>query len=230
MAGDFEVEEGREVVRRLIVGGRPRARQKRKIRIPIGLEKVLCRAAGDEAFRSSFLRDRRQAVAAAGYELAPSEAGVLDSVPEATLALMIERIDVKRHARGRFMQGIMAATFAAATVSAAGACESDPAGTGADVGTTPDGASQPDDSGAVGGQDLLIVGQDVSAPPDILPAPDLPTDGIRPDIHDSPDVTFDLGITPDLIDEPDEWTSRGVEPDLVDVGEPMPAGILHDID
>jgi len=149
MGRDFEVEEGREVVRRTIVGGRPRAREKRRIRVPIGLEKLLCRAAGDSAFRAALLVDRGRAVEAAGLELLASERAVLDSVPEAVLAGMIGRIDVRRHGRRRFMRGVLAATFAATAVLGVSDCGGEGAGgarpddvemdwSGADVGILSD--------------------------------------------------------------------------------------------
>ena len=60
MADDskIEIEEGREVVRRTIVGGRPRARKNRRVIVPIGIEKVLCRAAADNRFKATLFQDR----------------------------------------------------------------------------------------------------------------------------------------------------------------------------
>lgn len=207
MARDFEVEEGQEVVRRTIVGGRPRARRKRRIRIPIGLEKVLCRAAGDEVFRETLLRDRAEAVAAAGYELQVSEGQVLDSVPVDMLAAMIGHIDVKRHGQGRFMRGIMAAAFAAAASTGSVACETD---------------TNPSEEVAVHAEDAI---QTAGIAPDVVDSIDPTSEGIRPDIIDAAEPGTD-GIRPDIIEAPPDMTSRGAEPDLVDVGELMPAGIL----
>jgi hypothetical protein len=195
MARDFEVEEGREVVRRTIVGGRPRAREKRKIRVPIGLETVLCRAAADTGFRAALLADRGAALDAAGVELLASERAVLDSVPEPVLAGMIGRIDVQRHGRGRFMRGVLAATFAATAVL--GIAECNCAGG--------DRADWPEDL-------------DVGAATMDVPDDTDPSRGISPDI-------------PFLIDAP-EPPSDGIRPDVIeiDVGEPMPAGILPDVE
>ena len=102
MADDarFEVEEGQEVVRRTIVGGRPRARMKRKVSIPIGIEKVLVRAAGDEAFRSALFEDREQALGSSGYTLLDSERGILRSVPDTALARPIRDLFPRLSRRG----------------------------------------------------------------------------------------------------------------------------------
>ena len=65
----IEVEEGKEVVRRTIVGGRPLARRKRTLKVPVGIEKVLCRAAADPAFRAALLDRRPQLMAALGTQV-----------------------------------------------------------------------------------------------------------------------------------------------------------------
>jgi hypothetical protein len=120
---DIEIEEGREVVRRTIVGGRPLARRKRTLRVPIGVEKLIVRAAGDDDFRRRLFADRATAIQDPTLGLSPSEAAILSSVPDATLAQLIERVDLKRHGRSKFMKGVMAAAFAAAATTALIACE-----------------------------------------------------------------------------------------------------------
>ena len=127
---DFEIEEGREVVGRTIVGGRPLARRKRKIRIPIGIEKVLCKAAVDPVFRASLYEDRRQALAGLAGELAEAEADILLSVPSESLETMIAKIEPQKHTARRFMRGVMAATLAAASAVAVVDCVSCSAGVG----------------------------------------------------------------------------------------------------
>jgi len=235
MSRDFEVEEGREVVRRTIVGGRPRAREKRRIRVPIGLEKLLCRAAGDPRFRAALLADRSRALDAAGLELLASERAVLDSVPAAVLASMIGRIDVQRHGRGRFMRGVLAATFAATTTIATQGCEdATPAGiTPGDVGS--DVPQVVSDVGEI--PDELDPSRGISPDvPFVIDAPEPPSDGIRPDIVILPDTYADEGIRPDIVfgpdvvSEPDVMADGGVRPDFdtVDANEPVPIGILSD--
>jgi hypothetical protein len=225
MSRDFEVEEGREVVRRTIVGGRPRAREKRRIRVPIGLEKVLCRAAGDPRFRAALLADRGAAVEASGFELLASERAVLDSVPVSVLGAMIGRIDVRRHGRGRFMRGVLAATFAATTTLAVQAC---------DTAAQPAGIT-PDDAGF----DVADV-QQVMADVGVTVSDDVdPSRGISPDEPDVlvlPDFNADEGMRPDIVFgpdvfvEPDIMADGGVRPDfdIVDTAEAVPLGILPD--
>ena len=120
---DIEIEEGREVVRRTIVGGRPLARRKRTLRVPIGVEKLIVRAAGDDDFRRRLFTDRATALQDPTLGLSPSEATILSSVPDATLAQLVERVDLKRHGRSKFMQGVVAAAFAAAATTTLIACE-----------------------------------------------------------------------------------------------------------
>jgi hypothetical protein len=140
---DFEVEEGREVVGRTIVGGRPRARRQKRLRVPIGIEKVLARAAADPTFRVALFADRRAAIDDAGYEMLASELTVLESVPEGVLASMIGRIDLRRHGQRKFMRGVVAAAFAsAAATSSLLGCEAASAGIAPDEVT--DNASWPD--------------------------------------------------------------------------------------
>jgi len=110
---DFEIEEGKEVVGRTIVGGRPRVRRKMKLKIPIGIEKLLCRAAAAPELKRELLEERDSALARIGDELNDVELEVLRSIPPESLAAMIERIDLKRHPRRRFMKGVMVAAFAA---------------------------------------------------------------------------------------------------------------------
>ena len=227
MSQDFEVEEGREVVRRTIVGGRPRAREKRRIRVPIGLEKVLCRAAGDWRFRDALLTDRKGALDAAGYELLVTEQAVLDSVPKAVLASMIDRIDVKQHGRGRFMRGVMAAAFAATTTLAVQACDSE---------ATPAGI-QPDDILA-GRTDVVDIQNDADPSrgvspdvPDVLVMPEINADeGMRPDIvHLDSYPPVDVGILPDVVDVVNPVDIAGIQPDEIEPPDAMPAGILPDV-
>jgi len=123
--GGFEVEQGQEVVDRTIVGGRPRNRRSRRIAIPIGLEKALTRAAGDPEFRRRVFADRQAALAWAGYELTGSEAMIWKVVPDQTLRTMIERIDLKQHAKRRFLKGVATAVFASAALTSAVACVSE---------------------------------------------------------------------------------------------------------
>jgi len=125
MAGkerEFEVEEGREVVGRTIVGGRPLARRTRRVKIPIGIEKLLCRAAGDFDFRRKLMDDRAAAVLSLGNDISQSEREILKSIPQETLDVLISRIDLKKHSKRRFMRGVIAATLLAASTVATEGC------------------------------------------------------------------------------------------------------------
>ena len=111
----IEVEEGKEVVRRTSVGGRPRVRKKAVLKVPIGIEKVVYRAAADPEFRERLFADRQGAVTHMGFNLLDSELAILLSVPNRSLAAMIDRIDPERHGRRRFMRKVAACALAVAT-------------------------------------------------------------------------------------------------------------------
>lgn len=119
---DFEVEEGQEIVGRTIVGGRPAAHRKRKLRVPIGIEKVLVRAAVDDEFRGKLLSDRAQALAGLGNDLTPTERTVLSTIPNDSLIQMVQNIDLKRHGKKRFMRGVVNAVLVTSAASAALSC------------------------------------------------------------------------------------------------------------
>jgi hypothetical protein len=114
----IDVEEGQEVVRNTIVGGRPMARKKRKVSVPIGIEKFLLRAAADAGLRRRLFEDRSAVIAAAGDELSASERSILESVPDAALAAMMERLDLKTHTTRPFARKVAAAAFATAALGA----------------------------------------------------------------------------------------------------------------
>jgi|GEM_PF-2486602 len=207
----FDVEEGQEVVRNTIVGGRPRARRKRTITIPIGLEKVLTRAAGDPAFRRRLFEDRRLALASLGWELSTSEAVILGAVPDAVLEAMIGRIDLKQHTKRRFMKGIATAAFATAAMTSGVTC----VGCG-DVATK---GIAPDD-----------VQADVLQPADVLDVEETAgSRGVLPDL-DVLDVI--KGSEPDEIEvDAVPPADLGNSPEVIDVSDDQPAvgGILPDI-
>jgi len=97
------------------VGGRPRVRRKAVLKVPIGIEKVVYRAAADPGFKDRLFADRRSAVAEVGFKLLDSEFSILLSVPDQSLAAMIDRIDPERHGRRRFMRKVAACALAVAT-------------------------------------------------------------------------------------------------------------------
>jgi len=113
-----DIEEGTEVVRRTIVGGRPLQRRQHTLNVPIGIEKILVRAAGDDAFRARLFADRASALEQAGIALLPSEQAMLASVPDDLLASLVDRIDLPRHGGRRFMGRVVRAVFATAAAGA----------------------------------------------------------------------------------------------------------------
>jgi hypothetical protein len=196
----FEIEEGQEVVRNTIVGGRPRARRKRKIRIPIGIEKLLCRAAADPAFQQALQEDRAATLAELGPQLTGTEAAILASIPSATLAEMILNIDLERHSRRRFMRGVVAATLAAAT-SGLGAlgCNAEPEEVYGGGGIAPDTPTDVlEDTEAEDGTD----GEG--------------TDLAEPDVIEPEDANVYAGIPPDpadVVEYQDHMAAGGILPD-----------------
>lgn len=82
--------------------------------VPVGLEKVLCRAAADPDFKRALLKDRAAAAKMAGYELLEVECTTLESVPDSTLSVMIDRIDLKRPNRRPFLRKVAACALAVA--------------------------------------------------------------------------------------------------------------------
>jgi hypothetical protein len=225
----FDVEEGQEVVRNTIVGGRPRARRKRRITIPIGLEKVLARAAGDPAFRRRLFEDRHAALAHLGWELVPSEAIILGSVPDGVLATLIDRIDLKQHARRRFLKGIATAAFATAAMTSGVACTHE--GDVATKGIAPDDVQ----ADVLSPADVLDV-EETAGSRGILPEVDVPDviKGIEPDeVLLDPGPPPDAGILPEEV-EAEEVFPVGIldgDPEVIDVTDDQPAvgGIMPDV-
>lgn len=197
---DFEVEEGKEIVGRTIVGGRPAARRKRKVRVPIGIEKVLVRAAANETFRKRLLDERETTLASLAGELSPTELQVLKSIPDGILEGMIRNIDLKKHGKRRFMKGVVAAALLTTAATGVLGCE---------VSEDHSKGISPDEL-----EDTVV---------ETVVAPDATSRGIEPDedvfvVEDSFDIK---GITPDIAAEADVLEV----PDL-----PAPTGIMPDVE
>ena len=237
------IEEGTESVRRTIVGGRPLDRRRRKVRIPIGIEKVLCAAAADREFREQLLMARADALAGTGLEVSPSEAMILRSVSEDALRIMIENIDLKRHRRRRFFRGIAAASLAATTAMSTGCVEAEEDMSKGIAPDWPDAVTpevQP-----VAGVNLQDSVDEVAAPEDIFEVGNVfydvgNTGDVPPDVVWPEEVQDAAGSIPDVpedvqeIQVDDVQTYAGVtlpdanaqDADEVEVEiQPMPAGI-----
>jgi hypothetical protein len=221
----FEVEEGQEVVRNTIVGGRPRARRKRKITIPIGIEKLLARAAGDSIFRQALTQDRYVAVTAAGFSLGVSERAILESVSDGVLDTLISRIDLKRHAKRRFMKGVAAAAFATVAMTTNVACVEDE--NSVVKGIIPDDVQE----SIIVPEVLVDVGDMADLPPEIYTPEIFPDAGVdiqdvQPDIPDLyPEVGSDPGDPELQPDVPEVFPDAGV--DIQDVSPEIPAEVME---
>ncbi len=107
---------------------------KRKISIPVGIEKVLYKAAIDPVFRDLLLVDRKKAVESQHMKLSPSEMTILGNVSGSALSIMIDRIKPRQHGRKKLMKAVAAAVVTLATGTAAIACDdAQPAGITSDV-------------------------------------------------------------------------------------------------
>ena len=232
MTKDYEIEEGREVVRRTIVGGRPMDRRRRKVRIPIGIEKVLCRAAADREFREQLLMARAEALTGTDLEVSGPEAMILASVSEDALRTMIENIDLKRHRKRRFFRGIAAASLAATTATISLSCDSGtpPAQDVVDAQAhhAEDGMSAVDitdvrvneiDSPSVDSlgntAEMPDIPVDEFSPPDVIDSDSVDVVG---ETADMPDVSDEVDTAPpiDVIEGHDGFAPGGVMPDTVD--------------
>lgn len=216
---EFEVEEGKEVVRRTIVGGRPLARRTRTIRVPIGIEKVLVRAAADASFRMRLFEDRVTALRPFAGDLSQTEADVLAGIPSEALREMVGRIDLKRHATGRFMKGVLAAALAASasTIMSCEVFEGHTKGAGPDQVDVVYDRSAPD-AGVIPGADVEVEDLGIRAGQMVDP-PDAQDAGRASDLSDVDEMSAPVGILQDAESAPDE-----IEVDSL----PAPGGILPD--
>jgi len=101
---------------RTIVGGRPRKRGPGRAGIPRGIEVLIKKASLDPAFCRLLLEHRAAAAHEIELELTPSEAAILDAVPEAQLRAMIDRTTVPDAQRRAFL-GTLGATMLAAVLA-----------------------------------------------------------------------------------------------------------------
>lgn len=144
-----------------IVGGQPSGgRGAERATVTVGVERVLYEAATDRAFRRALLADRRAALADRAIALQPSEEAVLSTVPDATLASMIDAIQVPDHRRRRFIQAVAAVSAGTAGVVLLDSCQAE------------SGGHRPDEDGYVEPVDATV---DASALEDVATVT-----GIRP--------------------------------------------------
>lgn len=166
--GQFSaLEEG---IGTTIVGGQPPGRERSRVNVSAGVEKILYLAASDQRFHEALRQDRNAAIDSSGIPLTASERALLAAAPAAQLEATISALDITEVnlGRRRFMRAV---AVSAATLAAAGA-----AGCGDDRPIPADTRWPSVDAGS------LI--RDI-------PVPDTPSvaDGIRPD---------SAGIRPDI--------------------------------
>ena len=94
----------------------------RRVKIPIGIEKVLVKAASDPVFRQALLDNRESALQELGTDLSDAEFEILKSIPNDSLLTMVSHVDLKKHARRKFMKGVMTAAFVAASAATMAEC------------------------------------------------------------------------------------------------------------
>ena len=164
MSGD-----GRRGAGHPLVGGSVgrRARFAQKVRVPVGLEKLLYLAARDPDLRERLLADRAGTIAALGVQLRPSERAMLEAAPNAALHSMIDRIDASNPRKRKFMGLVAAAATSLAAGTALPACDDtvdhdainnkDSGGDGPDVDTDTDTDT---DTDMDAGQDAATVDTD----------------------------------------------------------------------
>ena len=99
------------------------SRPKRKMQVPVGVEKLLYLAAQDDGFKERLLEDRAAAMNEAGVQLRPSEAAALEAIDASTLEKMIEAIVPENPRRRKFMGLVAAAATSLAAGTAVISCD-----------------------------------------------------------------------------------------------------------
>jgi len=106
-AGDT-ISRLRNGVRTTIVGGRPPG-DDAVVPVPMGMERVLRRAAADQRFRARLVTDRTGALERCGLELSDSERTILLTIPAEHLQAMIAQLAPSSPARRSLFRRLAAA-------------------------------------------------------------------------------------------------------------------------
>lgn len=105
---------------RTYVSGNPAKRHActTQVQVPIGVEKLLYRAAEDEEFKTKLIENRRIALQESGLSLRSSEMTLLSAISAAAIEKMIDKIVPANPRRSKFMSMIAtaAASFVVGTV------------------------------------------------------------------------------------------------------------------
>ena len=106
-AGDA-IDRLRSGVRTTIVGGRPPG-DDAVVPVPMGIERVLRKAAADQRFRARLMSDRTGALERSGLELSDSERAILLAIPAEHLQAMIAQLAPRDPARRSLFRRLAAA-------------------------------------------------------------------------------------------------------------------------
>jgi hypothetical protein len=104
--------------------GRERPRRgKRKLEIPVGLEKLLYLAARDPEIEPRLIEERGALATELGIRLRPSEQATLAAIPDASLRAMIHSLVPENPRRRRLMKVVAAAAASLAAGTATVGCD-----------------------------------------------------------------------------------------------------------
>ena len=144
-----------EIPHLTIVGDQPRRKTgKAEMEVPVGLEKLLYLAAGDEALKADLLEDRARTIERLGIRLRESESTLLNTISNTQLSAMIDRIRPDNPKRRKSMGVVAAAATSLAAGTAVISCDGLGKTKGCDAddsGVEPAPVSDPD-AGADGGK------------------------------------------------------------------------------
>ena len=108
---------------------------KRKIQVPVGLEKLLYVAARDDSFKARLLADPSAVAAEAGVALRDSEVAMLSAITPVALDAMIASLVPENPRRRKFMGLVAAAAASLAAGTVAAGCGDDDDDDDTDTGT-----------------------------------------------------------------------------------------------
>jgi len=123
--------------------------RKRRMQVPVGVEKLLYLAARDQDFKRMLLEHRAEAIEASGLTLRSSEAAALQTIDDRALEAMIASIVPTNPRRRKFMGLVAAAATSLAAGTVVISCDGasgDVLGKGATGDTDVDGDTDTEDS------------------------------------------------------------------------------------
>jgi hypothetical protein len=115
-----KAKQEQEAVHTTIVGGRPPGSGKPIGSIPKGMEVLIKKASVDHAFRETLLAERSKAASEIDLKLSPSEAMMINAIPESQLRAIIKKTRVSPARRAAFVGKAAAVMLAALGVDLSG--------------------------------------------------------------------------------------------------------------